>query len=486
MKRIGAERRLRKMFNRDLADEVIWTEIILEKKLNNIQQLKSLIPEAARGLIEQERRLELLSLGISELSEEVARELIKYKGDILLLNNVKELTPETAAALSLFKGVKLGLNGLKKISPDVLKGLAPYKGILLLESLEDLGIDRKNKLQAEKIFKLLKTSKLCLNGIKKSSLQMLRIIAKIPGELELNGIRQLSPSEAAGLVSHKGKHLKLRGLTAITAPLARILVKYKGSIDIGAVKKIESEAVNLIISQPGNMFILHPAIKRRIDEFRKKAALKAREKEAAILKEQKEKDAKKKEIREQAQKLLKEFEEFDDLDLPTAAPQGETFAIVDVEEKPEEDKDSRERRLNFEIMKKKNELNALLRKPPESLTKEENQQVTELRKEINFLKDEIKDTLDLLIEKREVGTLCFSSSNDLAKYLKDSGAEDDENNALEKLDVEEFDLFGGSTQDDDIDIFGGSSDGDIDIFGESSGDDIDIFGDASETQAEEA
>lgn len=451
MRRIGAERRLRKMFNRDLTDEMIWEEIVQENRLDNIQQLKRLSPEAARVFIQLERRLELLSLGISEISEDVAHELVQYNGDILLLNNVKELTPGTAAVLARFKGVKLGLNGLKKIAPDVLKGLAPYKGILLLESLEDPGIDQKNKLKAEKTFKLLKASKLCLNNIKKSSLQMLRIIAKTPGELELNGLQQLSPSEAAGLVSHKGKHLKLRGLTAVSAPLARILVKYNGSIDIGGVKKIEGEAVNLIVSQPEELFILHPGIKRRIDEFRKDAALKAQEKEAAIRREQKEKEARKREIREQAQKLLKEFEEFDELDLATTGPQEETVEIEEV--KPEEDKDSREKRLNFEIMKKKNELNALLRKGIDTLTKEENQQVTELRKKINFLKDEIKDTLDLLIEKREVGTLCFTSSNDLAKYLQESGAEDDENNALEKMDDEDFDLFGGPT-DENIDIFG--------------------------------
>lgn len=454
MKRIGAERRLRKMFNRDLTDEMIWEEIIHEKQLNNIHQLKRLSPEAAGVLIQLERRLELLSLGISELSEDVANELIRYQGDILLLNNIKELTPGTAAVLSRFKGIKLGLNGLKKISPDVLNGLAPYKGILLLESVEDLGIDQKNKLQAEKTFKRLNASKLCLNNIKKSSLQMLRIIAKAPGELELNGLQQLSPSEAAGLVSHKGKHLKLKGLTALSAPLARILVKYNGSIDIGGVKKVEGAAVTLLIAQPGDLFILHPGIKRRIDESREKAALKAKEKEAAIRRERKEKEARKKEIREQAQKLLKEFEEFDELDLAVSRPQKEAAEIE--EEKPEEDKDDRERRLNFEITKKKNELNALLRKPPDTLTETENQQVAELRKDIDFLKNEIKDTLDLLIEKREIGTLCFTNSNDLATYLRETGAEDDENDALEKVDDEDFDLFGGAS-DDDIDIFGETS-----------------------------
>ncbi|MCP5106206.1 MAG: hypothetical protein GY950_22660, partial [bacterium] len=216
MKRIGAERRLRKFFDRDLTDEDIWHEIIQDNRLNNIYQLKSIIPEAAEVLVRLERRMELLSLGISTISPETARELAKYRGEILLLNCVRELTPGTAAALAKFRGFKLGLNGLKKTSPEVITALATFKGTLLLESLEDFGLTQKNKREMEKIFKQLKTGKLCLNGIKTSSLQLLRIAAKCRGELELNGLTKLSPPEAAVLVSHKGKSLKLKGLTEIS------------------------------------------------------------------------------------------------------------------------------------------------------------------------------------------------------------------------------------------------------------------------------
>lgn len=456
MRRIGAERRLRKFFNRDLTDEKIWDEIINQNRLDNIHQLKSIIPEAARILVQSERRMELLSLGISVLSAETAQELVQYKGDMLLLNCVKELSPETAAALARFKGIKLGLNGTKKISLEVIKALAPYKGILLLESLEDPGIDQKNKLEAEIIFKMLNAAKLCLNGIKSSSLQLLRIIAKIPGELELNGIHQLSPAEAAGLVSHKGKNLKLKGLTIITPALARILVKYNGSIDIGGARNIPDEVISLLAAQPIEQFLLHPVIKRRVDELRRKNEVETREREAAFRQEQKEREQRKKEIQEQARKLIKEFEEFDDLNLTPTGRAAKTDQITGQpetleKEKLTEDKDSREARLNFEITKKKNELHSLLRKGTDNLTEEENRQVKTLRAEIEQLKEDIKSMLNLLVEKREVGMLCFTSSDDLATYLSESGAEDDEDSALEHLD--DFDLF-GSSSDDDIDLFG--------------------------------
>ena len=327
MRRFGAERRLRKFFNRDLSDEDIWEEIINQNRLENIHQLKSIIPEAARALVQMERRMELLSLGISVLSAETAQELIQYKGDILLLNCVKEISPETAAILARFNGAKLGLSGTKKMSLEAFKALAPYKGILLLDSLEDPGIDQKNKQEAELIFKMLNAAKVCLNGIKTSSLQLLRIIAKIPGELELNGIHQLSPAEAAGLVSHKGKNLKLKGLTAIPPALARILIKYNGSIDIGGARNVPDETISIIAAQPVEQFLLHPVIKRHVDECRRKTELEIKEKEAAIRLERREREQRKKEIQEHARKLLKEFEEFDSLNLVSTESTSQTDQI---------------------------------------------------------------------------------------------------------------------------------------------------------------
>lgn len=451
---IGAGRRLRKFFNGDLTDEMIWHEIIHEKRLHNIHQLKSLTQEAAKVLIQLERRLELLSLGITELPPEVAQELAQYRGEIILLNCIKELTPEAAAKIAQYRGFKLGLNGLKKISLQAIKALTAYKGMLFMDTLEDFGLTQKNKLDAEKIFKQFKTTKLCLNGIKTSSLQLLRIIAKCPGELELNGITRLSPSEAAVLVSHKGKYLKLKGLTVISAALARILIKYNGYIDISGAKTLDDEVIQLLAYRPEEYFLLHPAIKRQVDELKQKKVLEDKQKREALLQEQKKREKRKKEITQQARKLLKEFEEFDELELAPTEPVTRTEKITTLEEeeaKAAEERERTEARLNFEITKKKNRLNTLRRKDPDDLSQDEQQEITTLRQEIEALKDEIRKAMNLMIEEREVGTVVFSSSDDLVKYLKESGAEDDENNALANLDkFDQFDLLGSTDTDEAI------------------------------------
>jgi hypothetical protein len=462
--RIGAGRRLRKFFNEELTDEMIWDEIIHEKNLSNLIQLKTLSTEAAEALIKQERRMELLSLGIVDLPEGVARALAKYEGEILLLNCVKEITPKAAGAVGRYAGFKLGLEGLKRVSVDVMKGFAPYKGILMLNALEDIPIDKKNRLEAEKTFRQFKAGKLCFNSIKQPSFDLLRCFAKTPGQLELNGISELSPAKAAVLVSHKGSGLKLKGLAAMPTALARMLLKYKGFIDISGVTDTEHAAIKLLAEETEERFMLSRQIKTRLNDYKRKLAVEKRKKRAALKKLEEAEKEKQKKAEEVNFALLEEFEKFDQLDLVTA----ETIqtgrkpeAVVDTTAKADETVEQREARLNSEIIAKKNQLNALQRKGLDNLSDEENQQVAALKEEIERLKDDIKEMLDLLIEEREVGTVVFGNSDDLVTYLKESGAEDDENDALAKLD--DFDLFGGD-------------------IGEDESDDIDIFGDKAEAE----
>lgn len=474
--RIGAGRRLRKFFNDELTDEMIWDEIVHDKNLSNVLQLKALSPEAAEMLIQLERRMELMSLGITSLSEGTARALAKYKGEILLLNNVKELTPEASAAIGRFKGFKLGLQGTRRMSLEVMKGFAPYKGILMLDALESIDITKENRVEAEQTFRQFKAGKLCLNRIKDPSFDLLRCLSKTPGQLELNGIRDLPPTKAAVLVSHKKSVIKLRNLNAMSHALARILVKYNGFIDISGVKDVEHAALKLLVDNNPDRFNLHPKLKKRITDYQAKVVREQRKQRADQRKFEKEEAAKKKELEEKNKKLLEEFAQFEMMDLETA----ETIQrghkdqpTLDTVEKETETQDQLEARLNFEITSKKNQLTALMRKGPDKLTDEEKQQVTTLREEINNLKDQIREMMDLLIEEREVGTVVFGSSDDLVKYLKESGAEDDEDDALARID--EVDMFGGSLDSgsDDIDLFGDAED-------ENGDRDIDIFGDAEE------
>ncbi len=477
--RVGAGRRLRKFFDTGITDETIWQEIIRNQDLSNLHQLKTLNAEAARVLIGRERRLELLSLGIIELTADVAAELAKYKGERLLLNCVKALTPEAAAAIAAFQGNKLGLNGVRKASFGVMKGLSGFKGTLMLAMLNEIHIDRKEKLAAETIFKKFRASRLLLNGMTDPPISLLRLIARFPAPLELNGIRELNPSKAAVLISHKGKELKLKGLSFISTALLGILLKYPGVIDISAVRRMNEEAIQQLASQKKINFFLHAIIRRKVTAIHKEMLLLKRKQFELERRKKLEEEAENKEKYDKARALLEEFEKFNEVELEPSqkeAVPAETAEAVDLDisfealevemefpeaepeqdDQPEESAQNREARLNYEIMARKNKLNQLLRKPPDTISEEDNFNIETLRTEINQLKTEIKETLDLMVEGRELGAVVFNSSDDLVRYLKDSGAEDEEDDALAKID-DNWDPFGGSgiddeTEEEDIEI----------------------------------
>ncbi len=487
--KFGAGRRLRKFFNGDITDEMIWHEIVHEKQLNNIHQLKTLIPEAAREMVQLERRMELLSLGLIDLTPEVAAELANYQGELLLLNCIKNLTPETAKAIAQFKGYRLGFNGMRRISLETLKELSQFKGALLLDLVEEIEIDKSNRTEAVILFKNVKSGKLSLNGLKNPSLQLLKVLVHVKGELELNKIAELTSVEATVLAFHQGKGLKLRGLTSLSTPVARSFLKYKGYIDVSKARYVDEGVYKLLLPLKEDHFQLHPGVRKRLKALQlKRSEILRKKREAIRLKKQQQEEELRK-AQQEDMKLLEEFEEFgfemqevatEQAAIPEQFQEPAEPEISEAKEEPpidereetEEDR-KREAQLNFEIIAKKNALTALLRKGPDTLTEEEKQEVENLRKEINYLKDEIRKCLDLMVEERELGAVVFNSSDDLAKYLRESGEEDDENDALARID--DFDLFGDiAGADDDIDLFGDSDDDD----------DIDLFGDSDEVDDE--
>lgn len=436
---LGAHRRLRKFFNTDLTDEIILREIIAENKLHNLSQLKTINREAAQTLIRLERRMELLSLGVVELAPEAAQELVRYRGDILLLNCIRELSPETAAALAGFRGGKLGLNGLRRISQAALEQFVGYKGALMLEALEELIIE--DPREAEKNFRQLTLSRLAINGMKDPAITMLRLLARIPSPLELCGIRELTPAKAAVLIAHKGGELKLKGLQVLSAPLIDILVKYRGIIDISAIRRVEPEVMEALALHPPDRFLLHPRLRNEISELVKRKASEERVRLESLRRSVEEEEKKHREIREKAKALLSEFEKFDQWNL--VEKQWEVQAAPEAEIASPAPERKTEAQLNLEISRNKNRLVQLLRKGPEAATPEEQAEIARLRKDIERLKEEIRILLELMVEEREVGALVFNSSDDLIRYLRETGAEADSEDALARMDDDSFDMFGG-------------------------------------------
>jgi len=78
---------------------------------------------------------------LKEVTVNVAREIVKFKGNVLHLSGLKSIAPEVASELAKFKGENLYLNGLKTISAEVAKALSSYRFFLYLDGLETSSSD---------------------------------------------------------------------------------------------------------------------------------------------------------------------------------------------------------------------------------------------------------------------------------------------------------------------------------------------------------
>ena len=215
--------------------------------------------------------------------------------------------------------------------------------------------------------------------------------------------------------------------------------------------EIEDEFISVAAARPEAFSMFSGPVKRKVDVYNRQALLEkrkvendSREIERIALDEEREAQRKENE-------LLAEFEKFDDL-IPVQ-PQTESWDenkhdphSPDIED---EVVDDIEANLNQEIIDKKNRVDELIGKGVNNLSESEKELLDELRENIESLKQNIRGALDILVEKKELGSVVFGSSDDLAAYLKESGAEDDEEDALANLD--EVDMFGGS--------FGSGNDG---------------------------
>lgn len=433
---LEASKRLRKFFNNQLTDEMIWQEIIDSENLENIHQLRRLNVEAARALVKRERRKELLSLGIVELSPEVAAELIKYNGEKLFLNCVLTLTPDTAKALSRFRGYKLMLNGIRSVSLPVLGRLASYKGSIHLDGVETFDVEEKDTRRAQTVLGNMECARLSMNGLKQFSLPLVYAFARFPGYLELKGIKTLSRKQAEILAESSARGLAFKGIQALRFEMVNLFTRYMGFLDVSSAQTMEPDFVRLAAGRPEKFSLYSGSVKRAVDIYLKKKA-----------KEELKKEQEKAKLSRKDDLLLAEFDKFDKMDL--TAPEVTVSAWEDTEEpdpySPEiEDSvvDDIEKNLNQEIKQKKKKVEELLSRGFSNLSKKEKELLEELRGQIEDLKNEIRGALDILVEKKELGSVIFTNSEDLAAYLKQSGAEDDEDDAL--ANIEEADLFGGS------------------------------------------
>lgn len=488
---IEASKRLRKFFNKELTDDMIWDEIIRDGRLHNIHQLTRLSGSAAHALIKLEKRMNLLSLGIVEMSPEVAGALARYNGVKLMLNCVRELSNDTAKALSVFKGGKLSLNGITALSLPLLGRLSSYRGDISLKGVEDFEIDPKDARRSETVFKSLEAKRLILDGVQEPSLSFLSALSRYRGHLDLNGIRTLSGEQAEILSRHVGTGISLRRVAVLDSAFHVFFTRCQGYLDLSGAISIADKTLSVAASRVNGSIRYSTPVKQAIKKWKEEEEKQAREikdqlvldfstppvpdspvpakttpetakttpaAEPVILDIPEQPDLPEPDEPDEPNlddQLLDEFEKFDEMELTEVSPHQHQWEIDDSDDPYEIDEtvlDNIESGLNKEIERKKKRVQELLSKGFSNLLQSEKDQVTELKEQIENLKDNIRGALNVLVEQKELGSVVFTNSEDLVSYLKDVG-EDDENDALSRLDDDDFDMFGsnfGSGDEEDM------------------------------------
>lgn len=155
----------------------------------------------------------------------VAGELAEiFEGQELSLNGLLELTPDVASALSSHT-YRLELNGLKSVSDEVAEILSRHEGDLGLDGVREL-----SSVAAERLSRLDGDYGLIyLNGLKSLRNERGHVLLANHmasyfdyDELELNGLEVLEDEPARELAKHPG-WLYLNGLREVSSEVLRIL-----------------------------------------------------------------------------------------------------------------------------------------------------------------------------------------------------------------------------------------------------------------------
>jgi hypothetical protein len=185
--------------------------------------LKKLSPAAGASLAKGTGIFDIRSFG-PELSDETAEAIAKQMAAgphrMIDFNGLKKLSSPALAVATLSRyhhGPHSTLNGVAEITDDVAKALAEYKGNLnglpSLTSLKSAALAAKYAAQPGDL-KFAKLSTI--------SDDVAKALATHKGKLDLSGLTSLSDEAAKALVNHQGE-VVLTGLTTLSDSAAAVL-----------------------------------------------------------------------------------------------------------------------------------------------------------------------------------------------------------------------------------------------------------------------
>lgn len=208
--------------------------------------LKKLTPAAGASLAKGSGIFDIRGFGpevSDETAEAIAKQMAAGPHRMIDFNGLKKLSsPPLAVALlrRYQQGPHSTLNGVAEITDDVAKALAEYQGNLsglpALMSLTSAPLAAKYAAQPGD----LKFPKLTA-----ISDEVAQALAPHKGKLDLGGLQSLSPGAAKALASHEGE-LKLDGLRAIPDETAKALAPAVGMVSLGKLTTVSPSAATLL------------------------------------------------------------------------------------------------------------------------------------------------------------------------------------------------------------------------------------------------
>jgi hypothetical protein len=218
--------------------------------------LKTLTPAAAASLTKGGGIFDIRNFG-PEVSDETAAAIAKQMAAgphrMIDFNGLKKLTSPSLAVALLSRyqqGPHSSLNGVAEITDDVARAVVEFKGKINglpgLTSLKSAPLATKYAAQPGD----LKFAKLTA-----ISDDVAKALASHKGKLDLSGLQSLSPDAAKALASHEGE-LKLDGLKEISDEAAKALTQTAGAVSLGNLTTASPTATTLLKT---NAKILLPA-----------------------------------------------------------------------------------------------------------------------------------------------------------------------------------------------------------------------------------
>ncbi|MFP6613620.1 MAG: DUF1588 domain-containing protein, partial [Pirellulales bacterium] len=260
-----------------ISDEA--AKLLLPKIGGNLPALKTLSPEAAKGLAKARGHLVLDSL--TSLSDEAAKALTEdaHNRGNLYLRGLTTITPDTARAICRREG-DLYLSGLTTIPDEVLKALAEHRSpgyarpIVYLDGLTTLTeegvavlalwpkwsgeLPALSSISSESATALATSRKFkgSLPALKTLSSEVARALAQCKGNLSLAGLTTISDETAAALAEHRGGTLLLGGLKNLSDSAAEALAEHNGRLSLGGLTALSSGAAKALAGYRGDWLML--------------------------------------------------------------------------------------------------------------------------------------------------------------------------------------------------------------------------------------